>query len=182
MTRTIWKNQDKSNQDLTAEDFSNAYFFRCNFTNCEFRLLTNATFIECDLTNTDLSNCILNGVSIKNCIGVETIQFRTINTINKIGKVLLDKFGLGAVYPLHAHGLIAALIKKETVNYPLAVKDKCFWIADYIASHPEYSWDAFAQLIVAKWSKKALSQMIEAAFANYPMLLSMGRTMVKKYG
>lgn len=50
-TRIVWKNEDKSKQDLTGINLENAFLKKCNFTNSIFGSVKNATFLDCILTN-----------------------------------------------------------------------------------------------------------------------------------
>lgn len=181
--RTIWKNLDKSNQDLTGIDFTNAYFYRCNFTNSKFRILYNATFVECNLKDVDFTNTILKSIDITNCTGTDQIKFKTIRTLNKVGKILLEKFSLSAFYPLHANKLIAAIMYKNADNATREeVKFAINYMADYITNHPELSWDSFSQYITVRFDKSILRDGIEVSLKDHPYLLDKGREMIRKYG
>ena len=65
--RHILIDQDRSGQDLRSIDGTNAYALRCNFRGTKFGVITNATFVDCDLRDSDFSDAIWNGVAFTNC-------------------------------------------------------------------------------------------------------------------
>ena len=177
--RIIWKNRSKSNQDLSAENFTNAYFYQCNFTNSKFGILTNATFIECDLTHADFSQSIIIGIDVKRCI-TTGIKFPTITLRNQIAKSLIDQCGLSAFIPLHSHELVAEIMKQEGT---LALKPILTTMAIYLKNHYELSWEGIVKAFIVQFGYKKTAQVAEVIFQNHPEFLQKARNTLKEvYG
>jgi len=65
--RQVLIDQDYTNRDLRSIDGTDAYALRCNFQGARFGIITNATFVDCDLRGADFSEANWVGVAFTNC-------------------------------------------------------------------------------------------------------------------
>jgi hypothetical protein len=148
--RTLWKDLDKSKQDFSKEDLTNAYFCKVDFTNSKFGKITNATFVQCDLTDSDWSIAEFQGVTVTDCIGTNTIKL--LPTINAFVHRITAPIKAGLI-PALSHDFMAIACEQ----YALILKEKKYQdifkeMAVDLRAHPEMCWVEFIKLWgLIKW-------------------------------
>ena len=150
MIRIIWKNEIHDNQDLSNQDFTDAYLANCSFKGTKLGNCTNATFYQCDLTGADLFESILTGA---------TFPFSILNNLKmvdtatawqrKIGKNIASTVGF---LPSHVNETYAYLCSEEakTTTDP-KLKAQLLEAAEDIKLHQGYCFKEFYALFNMKW-------------------------------
>ena len=109
--RVTVQNRNFTGRNLTGQDYTNGYAYRCNFTDARMGVLVNATFIECNLTNADFSKSPMVGIELQDCI-TTGMKFCTDAAYNALPLTVRNTWPYRAFVPLHDHECMAELIRQ----------------------------------------------------------------------
>ena len=162
--RVTVQNRNFTGRNLTGQDYTNGYAYRCNFTDARMGVLVNATFIECNLTNADFSKSPLVGIELQDCI-TTGIKFCTDAAYNALPLAVRNAWPYRAFVPLHDHECMAELVRQ----LPSLDKARLEMVADTVKVARTESYQTFADTL--KQPDKPVVTALRAAgyvtIANY---------------
>ena len=156
--RQILVDQDYSGRDLRSIDGTNAYALRCSFRGARFGVITNASFIDCDLREADFSEANWVGATFTNC-RYEGVILPSIPDMVALVKV-----------PAFDHVFMAMLfLKFSERDMPDALKQALRQMALDLIENPGLSYRDFVLMWCKRWTPNVayISKMKEALASHH---------------
>lgn len=161
MSRLVLLDEDYSGRDLRSVDGTNGYALRCDFQGAQFGNITNATFIECDLRGSDLTDAIYPGVTFHDCQYAGVI-------LPSIGEMVAEWRGK---VPAFDHIFIAMLLYKMSErDMPDGVRATLLRRARQLVENPGFCFADFARTWAEETVEHRCAYLIGRAMAEHPRL------------